>query len=153
VNANLQPPVASWRQIRFATGKPARIAEFEGLDDEKQMQRLTRSKEPCSRDDHSKLLHTLTAQIVLICFLGFNTASQPGVYVRGSGKPQNTVIGKSINFLKAPNPLGQTSGLCSWYQWIRSISPRDLDCGCSDGRGLSDLPKSAARRQPQPTWR
>jgi hypothetical protein len=125
--ADLQVPDASWSQLKFGKETTGKIAEFESLDSEEQIQRLTRSRSPCSRDDYSKLLHTLTTQLLLIGFLELNVPSRNAVYVRSSGQPQNTPIGKAVHCMKAPGSLGQADVLSSWYYWIKGVNPKTLD--------------------------
>jgi hypothetical protein len=125
--ADLQKPDASWSQIKFGKETTGKIAEFESLVREEQTRRSTQSRSPCSRDDYSKLLHTLTTQLLLIGFLGLNVPLRNTVYVRSSGQPQNTLIGKAVQCMKAPGSLGQADILSSWYYWIKGVNPKTLD--------------------------
>lgn len=125
--AILQPQGASWSQVKFPNVTNAKIAQFENMSPEEQVQRRMQTKSPCSRADYGKLLRTLTAQLLLLCFLSFNMTSQDNIRVRCKSQPQNTVLGKAINCLKDPKPLGQSDILSSWYHWIKGASPKELD--------------------------
>jgi hypothetical protein len=127
-SADLQPQNASWNQIKFGKETIGKIAEFESLNREEQIRVSTRAHKPWSRDEYSKLLHTLTSQLLLICFLGFGVTSQNSIHVRSSCEPQNTSLGKAVKCLRDPGRLGQTDILCSWYHWIKGASPKDFDC-------------------------
>ncbi|KAH8744149.1 hypothetical protein BGZ57DRAFT_936615 [Hyaloscypha finlandica] len=117
-----------WDDIRFGKQVMGKIAKFETLDKEAQIQLLLRIPGPCSRDDYTKLLHVLTSQIILISFLEFNDISRHQVRVRSGGKPHNTLVGRGLQGTMTPSTLGQTDIMASWYYWLQGTMPKDLDC-------------------------
>jgi hypothetical protein len=102
-------PQNAWNQIKFGI----RVS--------------TRTHKPWSRDEYSKLLPTLTNQLLLTYSLSFDVTSQDSIHVRSSCGPQNTSLGKAVKCLRDPGRLGQTDIACSWYHWIKGASPKDFD--------------------------
>jgi hypothetical protein len=123
----LQNHKAPWKELKFSKMTAGVMAEFSLRDPGQQMEKRLRTNKPASKDDYVRLVHTLSAQLTLLCLLGFNTSSHANVRVRAGSQPQNTVIGKAMNCLEEPVAFGQEDALISWYQWIKGDRPREKD--------------------------
>ena len=124
----IQEPKTPWKKMVFSKSILGRVSQFDALSDEKQFELRTQSTRPRSKDDYMRLTHTLAAQLTLICFLGYNTASLNDIRVRAPSEAQNTVIGKAMDGLgKDEIKLGQANALISWYQWIKGETPKSTD--------------------------